>query len=118
MTVRSHSVRRISGIALLALFLTFVSVQVFPDTRERSDDNPCDESQLNDSSGPAVPLVLRNNPKSGLTGGFLYKAVAGVLPSAPGGKSLIASTLRMATRQAIPQLVSNPFYVVLTAKAP
>jgi hypothetical protein len=118
MTVRKHSVRRISGIALLALFLTFVSVQVLPDTQKRADDSPCDESRLDDASGPVVPLVVRNNSKNTLTGGSLCKAPAGLLPSSPEGQSLIATTLRTASRKAIPQLLSNPFYVVLTAKAP
>ena len=118
MTVRNHSIRRISGIALLALFLTFVAVQVFPRTKDEAGDNPCDESRLNEASGPAIPLFLRNNPKNSSNGGLIDKSTSGLLPTAAPGYSLIANTIRTAVKKAVPQLLSNPFYVVLSAKAP
>lgn len=119
MTVRNHPVRRISGIALLALFLTFVTAQVYPGIKDGPDDDLYDESRLSVSSGPApAPVILRNNAKSLTSGGFLDKAAAQMLLSAPLGEWFVAITLCTAPKETIPPLVSNPFYVVLTANAP
>ncbi|MDV3307314.1 MAG: hypothetical protein LOY03_00660 [Cyclobacteriaceae bacterium] len=116
MTITNHPVRRISGIALLALFLTFISVQVYPGTEEEADDKRHDESRLNVPSEPAVPIIIRNT-KLG-TSGLIDKASAGLLPSPSNIGWHVAITLRTATKETVPQLVSNPFYVVLTANAP
>lgn len=118
MTVRNPLVRRISGIALLALFLTFVSVQVYPGTKDEAGESPYDESRVTVASGLDVALVLRNNPKNAANGGFIDKVSGSYLSTSPSALSLVGTNFRTATKKAIPQILSNPFYVVLTAKAP
>lgn len=117
MTIRNHPVRRISGIALLALFLTFVSVQAYPGTKNDEGDSPYDEFRLTIAAGLDVPLILRNNPKTGANG-FVDKAASSYLLTSSAGLSLVATNFRTATKKAVPQILSNPFYVVLTANAP
>jgi predicted MFS family arabinose efflux permease len=117
MTVRNEAIRRISGIALLALFLTFVSVPAYPGTEEEADDNRLDESRLNVPTEPAVPIIVRTT-KLAAGGGFVDKAYSGISPSTSASVWHTLVTLRTAVKKSIPQLLSNPFYVVLTAKAP
>lgn len=115
MTIKRQRARELSGIALLALFLSFLFVTGYLAAQE---EKPVRGNFATIEAAIAEPVAIRNSTKPNFTPGYCLKAAGPCLLLALFALTIISPpTLRVSALK-INLSKHNPFYVFVSTNAP